>query len=96
METQNDLFPTDGSETSLKALPYALSLAEENEATLIILQLEPLVFPDLRELRKPGPAKHCALWSLRMQRCGASPNSWCASNFLPKESLSLRKSVRWT
>jgi nucleotide-binding universal stress UspA family protein len=43
------LFPTDGSETSLKALPYALSLAEENEATLIILQLAPLVFPELRD-----------------------------------------------
>ena len=43
------LFPTDGSETSLKALPYALSLAEENEATLIILRVAPLVFPELRE-----------------------------------------------
>jgi nucleotide-binding universal stress UspA family protein len=37
------LFPTDGSETSLQALPYALSLAEENEAKLIFLQLMPLV-----------------------------------------------------
>jgi nucleotide-binding universal stress UspA family protein len=43
------LFPTDGSETSLKALPYALSFAEENEATLIILQLAPLIFPEHRE-----------------------------------------------
>ena len=43
------LFPTDGSEISLKALPYALSLAEENEATLVILQLAPLVFAELRE-----------------------------------------------
>jgi len=43
------LFPTDGSETSLKALPYALSFAEENEATLILLQLEPLFFPEHRE-----------------------------------------------
>jgi len=33
------LFPTDGSETSMKALPYALSLAEENQANLIFLQL---------------------------------------------------------
>jgi nucleotide-binding universal stress UspA family protein len=37
------LFPTDGSETSLKALPHALSLAEENEAQLIFFQLMPLV-----------------------------------------------------
>lgn len=37
------LFPADGSETSLKALPYALSLAEENEAKLIFFQLMPLV-----------------------------------------------------
>lgn len=43
------LFPTDGSETSLKALPYALSFAEENEATLIFLQLMPLIFPEHRE-----------------------------------------------
>jgi len=43
------LFPTDGSETSLKALPYALSFAEENEATLIVLQLVPLIFPEYRE-----------------------------------------------
>jgi nucleotide-binding universal stress UspA family protein len=43
------LFPTDGSETSLKALPYALSFAEENEATLILLQLVPLIFPEHRE-----------------------------------------------
>ena len=43
------LFPTDGSETSLKALPYALSFAEENEATLILLQLVPLIFPEQRE-----------------------------------------------
>jgi nucleotide-binding universal stress UspA family protein len=43
------LFPTDGSETSLKALPYALSLAEENEATLIFLRLMPLAPAEFRE-----------------------------------------------
>ncbi len=37
------LFPTDGSEASLKALPYALSVAEENQANLIFLQLMPVV-----------------------------------------------------
>jgi len=43
------LFPTDGTETSLKALPFALSLAEENQATLIFLQLMPLIPPEYRE-----------------------------------------------
>jgi nucleotide-binding universal stress UspA family protein len=43
------LFPTDGSETSLKALPYALSLAEENQANLIFLQLMPMVPTEYRE-----------------------------------------------
>jgi nucleotide-binding universal stress UspA family protein len=37
------LFPTDISESSLRALPYALSLAEENEATLTLLHFVPLV-----------------------------------------------------
>jgi nucleotide-binding universal stress UspA family protein len=41
-ELKTILFSTDGSETSLNALPYALSLAEENQATLIFLQLIPL------------------------------------------------------
>ncbi len=43
------LFPTDGSGASLVALPYALSLAEENQATLIVLQLMPLIPPEYRE-----------------------------------------------
>ena len=43
------LFPTDGSKTSLKALPYALSLAEENQANLIFLQLMPMAPSEYRE-----------------------------------------------
>jgi nucleotide-binding universal stress UspA family protein len=43
------LFPTDGSETSLQALPYALSLAEENQATLVFLRLMPLAPAEFRE-----------------------------------------------
>jgi universal stress protein A len=43
------LFPTDGSESSLAALPYALSLAEDNKACLILLQLMPSVPADCRE-----------------------------------------------
>jgi nucleotide-binding universal stress UspA family protein len=37
------LFATDFSETSLHALPYALSLAAENQALLIFLNVAPLV-----------------------------------------------------
>lgn len=37
------LFPTDFSETSLHALPYALSLAEENDATLTLAHMVPLI-----------------------------------------------------
>ena len=37
------LFATDFSAGSLHALPYALSLAEENQATLVLLHLIPLV-----------------------------------------------------
>ncbi|MBV8049730.1 MAG: universal stress protein [Acidobacteriaceae bacterium] len=37
------LFATDFSDTSLHALPYALSFAEENHATLILLNVAPLV-----------------------------------------------------
>jgi nucleotide-binding universal stress UspA family protein len=37
------LFPTDGSKDSLHALPYALSLAEENQAKLTLLRMIPLV-----------------------------------------------------
>ena len=37
------LFATDFFETSLHALPYALSLAEENQAVLTLLHVAPLV-----------------------------------------------------
>jgi nucleotide-binding universal stress UspA family protein len=43
------LFPTDGSEASLAALPHALSLAEENQTLLIFLRLMPIVPPEYRE-----------------------------------------------
>jgi nucleotide-binding universal stress UspA family protein len=37
------LFPTDFSEASRAALPYALTLAEESQAQLVLLHLIPLV-----------------------------------------------------
>jgi len=48
-ELKQILFPTDGSEASLKALPYALSFAEENQADLILVQFIPLTPPEYRE-----------------------------------------------
>ncbi|MGA8153244.1 MAG: universal stress protein [Terriglobales bacterium] len=41
-ELKRILFATDFSETSLHALPFALSLAEENQANLIFLNVAPL------------------------------------------------------
>ena len=55
------LFPTDGSETSMKALPYALSLAEENQANLIFLQLISLTLYQYRESEERTLARCCAL-----------------------------------
>jgi nucleotide-binding universal stress UspA family protein len=40
------VFATDFSATSLRALPYALSLAEENEATLVFLHIVPPTIQD--------------------------------------------------
>jgi nucleotide-binding universal stress UspA family protein len=42
-EVKSVLFATDFSETSLHALPYAVSLAAENQANLILLNVAPLV-----------------------------------------------------
>src|SRR6185437_123402 len=70
------LFPTDGSEASLSALPYALSLADENEASLLFLQLLPFVPNEYREgdeaiqreaLRKLVPA---------------DAEAWCTPEFI--------------
>jgi len=41
-QPKNVLFPTDFSETSVHALRYALSFAEENEGTLTLLHMIPL------------------------------------------------------
>lgn len=65
------LFATDFSAGSLKALPYALSLAEENQAHLVLAHLIPLVpmqhqeevrtsaLQRLRELIPPGAEDWC-------------------------------------
>jgi len=43
IEFKHIIFATDFSDGSLKALPYALSLAEENQASLTLLHVLPLV-----------------------------------------------------
>ena len=43
VEFHRILFPTDFSSASLAALPYALTLAEESQARLILLHMIPLV-----------------------------------------------------
>lgn len=72
------LFPTDGSETSLQALPYALSLAEENQANLILLQLMPLAPPEYRE--GDEASAHEALRAL----LPAEAEDWCKPEFIAR------------
>ena len=73
------LFPTDGSESSLSALPYALSLAEENQATLIFLQLVPLMpLPEFREADEASTRE--ALRSL----VPAEADAWCKPEFVAR------------
>jgi len=68
------VFATDFSEASLQALPYALSLAEENQATLIFLHLIPLVPHDRQEpIERANRARLEALM----------PNEpWCKPEFV--------------
>ena len=75
------LFPTDGSEVSLSALPYALSLAEENQATLILLQLMLFIAP---EYRKTDDAS--ALEALRAL-VPAQAQDWCKPEFVVRFDL---------
>jgi nucleotide-binding universal stress UspA family protein len=70
---QNIVFATDFSAGSLKALPYALSLAEENQAHLVLAHLIPLVpmqhqeevrvsaLKRLHELIPPGADDWCRI-----------------------------------
>jgi len=68
------LFATDFSETSLHALPYALSLAEENQATLIFLHVAPLV---------PYQYKESVVETTCKRLEGLMPTeSWCTPDFV--------------
>ena len=73
-ELKQILFATDFSETSLHALPYALSLAEEKEANLIFLNVAPLV---------PYQYKEAVEASTRKKLEGLMPaEPWCSSDFV--------------
>ena len=72
------LFPTDGSEASLKALPYALSLAEENEAYLIFLRLMPLAPPQYQE------ADEASARELLRVLVPKEAEAWCKPEFVAR------------
>ena len=72
------LFPTDGSDTSLQALPYALSLAEENQAHLIFLQLMPLAPYQYQESEEASTRE--ALRAL----LPAEAEAWCKPEFVAR------------
>jgi len=73
-ELKEILFATDFSETSLHALPYALSLAEENQADLIFLNVAPLV---------PYQYKEAVEASTRKKLEALMPSEpWCNPKFL--------------
>jgi nucleotide-binding universal stress UspA family protein len=73
---KNILFATDFSPGSLNALPYALSLAEENQATLILLHLIPLVPVQERETVENGARKRMELL------VPIDAAAWCKPEFL--------------
>jgi nucleotide-binding universal stress UspA family protein len=70
------LFPTDGAEASRVALPYALSLAEENQAILLFLRLLPLIPPAYREADEASARE-----TLR-GLVPAEADAWCNPEFL--------------
>jgi nucleotide-binding universal stress UspA family protein len=80
------LFATDFSAGSLRALPYALSLAEENQARLILLHVIPLV-----PLQHQDSVAASARGRLEVLVPPESSNwcrrsAWCVSSFRRKGS----------
>jgi nucleotide-binding universal stress UspA family protein len=73
-ELKRILFATDFSETSLHALPYALSLAEENQAILIFLHVAPLVPYQYKESVMDTTCK-------RLEGL-MPPGTWCTPDFV--------------
>ncbi|HXZ31062.1 MAG TPA: universal stress protein [Terriglobales bacterium] len=68
------LFATDFSETSLHALPHALSLAAENQGTVILLNVAPLV---------PYQYKQSIVeTTCRRLEALMPPSPWCTPDFV--------------
>lgn len=68
------LFPTDFSDSSLSAFPYALSLAEENNANLTLLHMIPLI---------PWQYKEVLEESMRKRLAALAPaDAWCEFDFI--------------
>jgi len=74
-ELKRILFATDFSETSLHALPYAVSLAEENQATLIFLHVAPLVPYQYKESVMDTTCK-------RLEGLMPTAEPWCTPDFV--------------
>jgi nucleotide-binding universal stress UspA family protein len=72
---QRILFPTDFSQASQAALPYALTLAEESQAQLVLLHLIPMVPVMDRE-----PVKAAAIDKLKAL-IPPDATAWCTPEF---------------
>jgi len=73
------LFATDFSEPSLAALPYAISLAEENQAELDILRVVPP--QKSRELVNPSELMDATVRQMK-QLVPMEAEAWCKPNYL--------------
>jgi nucleotide-binding universal stress UspA family protein len=91
-EFRRILFPTDFSEASRAALPYALTLAEESQARLVLLHLIPLVPVVDREV-----VKAAAIDKLKAL-IPTDASEWCTPEFdvrfeFPAEAI-VRAAIR--
>jgi nucleotide-binding universal stress UspA family protein len=70
------LFATDFSDTSVHALPLALSIAEESSSTLIVLHLTPLVPMDVKDETQAHTLKRLQALML------ADAELWCKPEYM--------------
>jgi nucleotide-binding universal stress UspA family protein len=83
------VFATDFSTSSLHAFPYALSLAEENEASIILLHLIPLMPLD------QDPASVMSASRKRLEALlPAEARDWCTPEFVVESEFPLNGILR--
>ncbi len=75
MAMKQILFATDFSPESLAALPFAVSLAQEHQSNLMLLNVTGK--PEVGELVHAGQYKESTLRRLQSPRTGRSANLWC-------------------